>query len=546
MKVIPSVIASSTKSAAERRVFNMLKRSELGPGAVAFHSLNLPSHAYKRMGEIDFAVLSTAGLLVVEVKGGRVRRREEDGRWEFTDRDDKIAVRSEGPFAQAKSGMFALRAELLKRVAQTIVERASLGYCVMLPDVTWSVDSVDEPGELVIDERDFVGDELDRPLRRLLKRWSDTNNRAVLEPSDVRELRNALRPTFDLVPSLRSRADEARRRMESLTEDQYVGLDWVEHHPRLLVAGGAGTGKTLLAVEIARRDATRGRVLLTCQSPPLAAHIATRCEPDTIDVLPIDRARETARTGGPWDTVVVDEAQDIFSADGVDVLEELVLGGIEKGTWRLFYDVNNQAGLYGEIDDGMLGLLRDVAGHPVVLRRNCRNAKPVVLHTQTLTGADLGQPLAGEGPVVHTVFPTDRVEEARMVTEELARIAAQDVPAGEITILSFKDRRDSVLSLLPNAFNRTVETFGDNVAGDWPGQRITFARIDDFKGFENDFILIVDLESLDGHRTNVARLYIAMSRARYGLWLAVPAPMRTRFEGIRKRNLPAVLANLED
>lgn len=546
MKLIPSVIADSTTSDAERRVFGLLACTDLGPGAVSLHSLNLPSHAYKRMGEIDFVVLAPAGLLVVEVKGGRVRRRDEDGRWEFTDRYGHVAVRSEGPFAQARSAMFAVRDELAKRVPASLVDRTSFGYCVMFPDVTWSIDSVDEPRELVIDEPDVRGADLARPLVRLLKRWAWTNARGSLEPSELRDLRKGLRPTFDLVPSLRVRADEARRRLESLTEEQYVGLDWVEQHPRLLVAGGAGTGKTLLAAEIARRDAARGRVLLTCQSPALAAHIATRCDHDRVDVLPIEEARRAAAAGGRWEILVVDEAQDIFSAEGLDLLEELVEGGVEQGTWRIFYDVNNQAGLYGEVDDGLLDLLRDAGGQPVQLRRNCRNAKPVVLHTQTLTGADLGQPLAGEGPVVRTAFPATREEEAKLVTEELARLARQDVPAGEITILSFKERDDSVVTLLPAALARTIESFDHDVAEQWPRKRMTFAHIDDFKGFENDFVLVVDIDSLDDDRAHVARLYIAMSRARYGLWLAVPAALEQRFQKLRTTNLAAVLAGLED
>src|SRR5262249_14864407 len=50
-----------------------------------------------------------------------------------------------------------------------------------------------------------------------------------------------------------------------LTEEQYQVLDLLSGNARCLFEGAAGTGKTLLALEFARRCAKRGdRVLLIC------------------------------------------------------------------------------------------------------------------------------------------------------------------------------------------------------------------------------------------------------------------------------------------
>ena len=69
MRMVPPIVFDSTKSPAERRVFEKLERTELDKQACALHSVNLPRHVYKKMGEIDFVVLSRSGLLVCEVKG---------------------------------------------------------------------------------------------------------------------------------------------------------------------------------------------------------------------------------------------------------------------------------------------------------------------------------------------------------------------------------------------------------------------------------------------------------------------------------------------
>jgi hypothetical protein len=545
MKLIPSQISPATKSGAERKIFGLLERIDLGPHAVALHSLNLPSHVYKRMGEIDFVVLTPECLLVCEVKGGRLRRREEDGFWEYIDRSDRVHESPEGPFAQARSAMWSLVRELQSRLPRRLSKSINFGYCVITPDVPWTVDSVDEPKELVIDEVDLEHGLADA-LRRLQQRWAVTGQQPPLAPDDWRHLRSSLRPTFDLVPSLHHRAKDAREQFEQLTESQYIGLDWVEKAPRLMVAGGAGTGKTMLAAEIARRDSRRGRVLLTCQSPTLAAYLAGRVDIPGVDVMSIGEARASAGRGRPWDIVVLDEAQDIFTDDCLDVLDELVVGGAQDGAWRLFYDVNNQAGLYGQVDDGLLELLSGTGAGQVLLRRNCRNAKSVVLYAQTLTGADLGQPLAGVGPRVRTDFPVDRDEEVRLLEAELARLAAESVVASGITILSFEQREASVLQQLPRSLTSRIRDFDATVAARVNPLGLTFAHIDDFKGFENDFILVTDLSRLEGDRADAARLYIALSRARYGMWFAVPRQLKKAYEAIREKHLPDVLAALEE
>ncbi len=60
-----------------------------------------------------------------------------------------------------------------------------------------------------------------------------------------------------------------------LSEQQYAALDLLATQRRALVLGVAGSGKTLLAAEKARRLAAQGHdVLLTCFNRPLAEHLA--------------------------------------------------------------------------------------------------------------------------------------------------------------------------------------------------------------------------------------------------------------------------------
>ena len=73
MRMVPDRPMPSTASAAERRVFELLEATPM-PGATAFHSLWIGRHSEKVSAEGDFVIIRDDAVLVIEVKGGRVRR----------------------------------------------------------------------------------------------------------------------------------------------------------------------------------------------------------------------------------------------------------------------------------------------------------------------------------------------------------------------------------------------------------------------------------------------------------------------------------------
>jgi hypothetical protein len=109
--MVPDVLLGSPPT-AEKRVFQALSAANLGSSWQAFHSLNCSEHRYKRWSEIDFLIVGPAGLLVLEVKGGRVS--VHGGIWTFTDRWGREHRRAEGPFRQAAQ----------RRIQVTVTEEA--------------------------------------------------------------------------------------------------------------------------------------------------------------------------------------------------------------------------------------------------------------------------------------------------------------------------------------------------------------------------------------------------------------------------------------
>ena len=74
----------------------------------------------------------------------------------------------------------------------------------------------------------------------------------------VEVIREVFARSFEVAPLVSSRLAEQEARRLVLTKEQMGVLDFVRSHRRVAVRGGAGTEKTVLALEKARRLANDG------------------------------------------------------------------------------------------------------------------------------------------------------------------------------------------------------------------------------------------------------------------------------------------------
>src|ERR1700742_931563 len=93
----------------------------------------------------------------------------------------------------------------------------------------------------------------------------------------IRAFEELLAHPFLLRAPLGHYLDDDDQAIAALTPQQYHILDSVGHLTRVAAGGGAGTGKTIVAMEDAMRFARQGlRTVLVCHSDPLAAHLRER------------------------------------------------------------------------------------------------------------------------------------------------------------------------------------------------------------------------------------------------------------------------------
>ena len=88
----------------------------------------------------------------------------------------------------------------------------------------------------------------------------------ALSKADARKiLENVLCPSFDLVPSMVSELGIKRSAFNRLLKEQANILNFLDEQPYAVINGAAGTGKTMIALEKARRHAENGdKVLFLC------------------------------------------------------------------------------------------------------------------------------------------------------------------------------------------------------------------------------------------------------------------------------------------
>ncbi len=227
-------------------------------------------------GEADFTIVSPdLGILVVEVKGGGVTFNPSSGLWHSVDRTGR-ANPIKDPFKQAQSERHALLSQITGHASwkQFSGSQFPLGHAVVFPDINNATQLLGPDRQ-----REFIGissdlTDLTTWLRRAMRFWQRSSD-SPLGARGARVVEDILCSPIDVRAVLRVAVEQAEERRIRLTAEQAKVLRTLGGRRRAVVSGGAGTGKTLLAVEKAKQLASDGLdVLLLCYNRPLADSLA--------------------------------------------------------------------------------------------------------------------------------------------------------------------------------------------------------------------------------------------------------------------------------
>ncbi len=507
-----------TGSMAEKNVFDRLRNIFNGPDDPpinAFHSLNVTDHQRKRFAEIDFLLLGSPGLFVLEVKGGNVKCRQ--GIWTFENRYKVKTSSSHGPFKQAQGALQGIVTKLRNEFGLKTIASLPIGYGVIFPDCHWQPQSAEWDNATWLDARGING--IKQWLCNLFAYWqSRSPNCRKPDFNLVERLSFYLRPSFETVDILFSQISRTREQTAILTRDQMKFVDVIDANKRILCFGGAGTGKTFMAMELARRWTHEGKkVVMPCASKWLKRYLETRFPMPGLTLTTMKALEADTQRAGicQFDALIVDEGQDLFSRKDMIKLDRILTDGLEKGRWAIFHDINNQTDPFHSPQPEILPFLESLNPARVPLMTNCRNTLNIIDQVKTCLGADMGVQGLGHGPSVRQATAANACEAAVIVTRELTHIMDfGQVSGSSITILSPHHFDRSCVSLLEQEWRDQISILDDFSVRNFPPGQISFSQITHFKGLENDIVIMVDLVFPKDRTLKHPLHYIAMSRPR--------------------------------
>lgn len=482
--------------------------------------------------EIDFIIFNQRDVIIcLEVKGGVLHYDGVQDRWLQNGK-----VMDKAPDRQAADATHSLIRELSKEI-----RNANVDWALCFPQC--SVVSNEAPTAIplsrIIDESHLV--RIGEKTLRLDAEIRSTHKRKGMTPVEAREFVQHLTRSIGFVEILGVRIAREAEQLIQATQEQCEALADLEINPRIIVHGAAGTGKTVLAQELAKKLEARGQsvlflfynkgiaskvrsafdknsTVLVSTFSSFAKRLVEASEPDWWEaqknkdndfwhlLLPSKLLEIRDEKQPKFDAIIVDEGQD-FKPEWYEYLQTLLRSGTES-RFSVFLDEH-----------------QDIFGHwkhfpcsppPArkVLTRNCRNTRSIVdfLNQAYPTHMTYFEKSPPGVPVVERVAKNEVDEQTQIVRDIKHMIVTDRIKPGSIVILLNSAKEESSLANTKAiAGFPLVSTYGRY---DPNAKQIHYGTIEIFKGLEADVVLLVLGNGLPSDRL-ANSLYVQGSRAKH-------------------------------
>lgn len=465
------------------------------------------------------------GVFLVEVKGGLVSL-QPDGSWVSRDRNgDPHPIR---PFEQALRNAHV--------IADFVEHEWSQGGL----QVTWVVvfPHTDLPVGFSTAQasRDRIVDRQDLPLlvdtlKRLGRNQHGDNASAQRCELLVELLADLRAPQRALIEAGVEREQQVRR----LTDEQLEKLDEMQDNARFAVVGPAGSGKTYLALEQARRRAAAGeRVALVCYSFGLAQMLARA----TAQWPPAQQPAFVGTfhgLGALWGVTApagadsgwwLDASADAMyaQAQGLDNAERFDTLVVDEGQdfltswWRaLTASLHDPLGgglfVFGDMDQNVFDRdeLRTLGIATSRLTRNMRNARPIAVLASRLT-TTASRNLGIDGPDVR-VIDCPRSEAHATADAVVEELLEEGWEGRDIALLTTHHQHGVQKEYQASAAADVLRRKHEYWDLFWEGEDVFFGTVTGFKGLERR-VVVLAVDGFAAPERARELLYTGMTRAR--------------------------------
>lgn len=554
-------------SSGEREMFEALKK--LPDEYYVFHSYRLvqliPDKGINE-NEIDFLVFNPDyGCLFIECKNSRVERTA-DGGWNYVKIENGFEKRihMKDPFNQAFTGQHNLFNKLRDSHPEykDIINKCKFMVAVWLPKYTkQEIENLNlGPNitkELIITREALLyPKETEKQIFFLMERMnkvhlvckyeeellidSSPGYKHSLSHSDAMLFYNkVLCPTFRTVINIKRNYEET---YVELLEEQYVILDFLTHQRTAAISGASGTGKTLVALERARRLSDKGqKVLFLCYNRNLMEWLdfnyknnLTNVDFYTLDAFGCKTLSTSLEQLSYYDLkellyekmfektfeykhIIVDEGQD-FGKEMIDDSQLLDLfadygGGYFEDSdtsFFIFYDKHQL------VNSKQLPSYLQNVDSKLTLYKNCRNTKNI---------ANTAYSLLEVKPILHdkawignmpSFYSYNSNEEFFSRLDKLIDELSKSDSSERVIITCAESFSDSIIK------ERLIEQKGNKtyIYKTPSGKQTKVYTCPKFKGLETENVILIDINN-DVFETENKSFYVAATRAKKDLYIFI-------------------------
>lgn len=529
----PQSFPNTQSHRGEAKVFSLLKKHLNNEWTlyanVRFQQLH---HGSAHDIETDFILTHPIyGVLILEVKGGiHIRFDADTQSWYSTDLNLQ-SHKIKNPFEQARKNKYALL-NLLKHTKlknfheNEIAARTTIAYGVCFPDCSLIYGQLPaEANKNIILFSHHFNEDSEKHLKKLMQ-WYQCEHHDSLNPKIHTVCLETFAPICEIKRTLKHWIEDEQNTIITLTQQQFHLLSVIQFVQKASIYGCAGSGKTLMAIEKARIESSKGkRVLLLCYNTLLGQHLNTAFSTNFLvdahcfhtiiakhyaisnDTILYDDellCEHIVNTPMPlYDGLIIDEAQD-FSEEKMLMVHSLLK---PNAFTYYFWDGSQQL--------NFTQLAVPTCETFLVLTRNFRNTQMIFKALKQFTTTQT--PLYCDGPLGRSIevldpYPPDNetilLERLQHLIHVL--ISKDGLLARDIAILTFKGKKKSALHRLKSPLPLIL--FEDRLSP----EAIKVDTVRRFKGLEAHVVIVVELDDTTAMKNKQLfnnLCYVALSRA---------------------------------
>lgn len=527
---IPQQILLDKKREGEIQVYELLRKTF--PNLYIFYSNEWISSKNKsKNGESDFLIADpNIGFITLEVKGGIISR--QDNQWFSKERFSEKYHKIKNPIEQARDSRYTIQS-LIKQKYQNNPHRfIRCNHAAIFPHTQSSKNDDDFlagiPREFIIFEDDL--NDIYLKISKIFL-YDDDDKFDKLGDDGIQIIYDLFAKDLYFGTKLKQELDlyDSRLYIDTMDQAQYL-KNSSKFNLKNLFIGGAGSGKTYLAIEKAKDLNSKGiTTLFLTYNKPISIYIANELKSyPLIHVLTlhefcsgISRKKETkfsfnnktfldnptqvlglsSSNDDLFSGLIIDEGQD-FSEDW---LEDIFLY-LDKLKDNIYIFADDNQNIYKNSNN----IKKILNFNITTLPKNVRNTTNIFNYMSPFYDGETKEDTNLSGPAVKCRIVDDPDMVYEEIKNEINKLTSYDgIMHKDIAILSFSSpEKSQVKKFLSNKLDTADQVVSSN--------GIIFDSVWRFKGLDRQVIFLVDIEEFI---ENKSLWYVGFSRARTLLYI---------------------------